>query len=189
MRALLIIIALLPAIAGALGPIKYDPVIKESSERWLPGSNWVRYRAQLYQESRFDPMAVSPAGAAGFAQFMPGTWSDVAPLLGFEGLTPHVAEPAIEAGAFYLSKQMLTWIEPRPYIERRRLGEAGYNAGTGNIIQAQSYCRADAICGFECRHWNEISLYLHEVTGHHSEETIGYIKAIEQWLMMMESYR
>jgi cell wall-associated NlpC family hydrolase len=30
--------------------------------------------AQLYQESAFDPRAVSPAGAEGIAQFMPGTW-------------------------------------------------------------------------------------------------------------------
>jgi cell wall-associated NlpC family hydrolase len=30
--------------------------------------------AQLYQESAFDPKAVSPAGAEGIAQFMPGTW-------------------------------------------------------------------------------------------------------------------
>jgi cell wall-associated NlpC family hydrolase len=30
--------------------------------------------AQLYQESAFDPKAVSPAGAQGIAQFMPATW-------------------------------------------------------------------------------------------------------------------
>ncbi|HEV3169374.1 MAG TPA: bifunctional lytic transglycosylase/C40 family peptidase [Actinocrinis sp.] len=30
--------------------------------------------AQLYQESAFDPKAVSPAGAEGIAQFLPGTW-------------------------------------------------------------------------------------------------------------------
>jgi cell wall-associated NlpC family hydrolase len=33
-----------------------------------------RLAAQLYQESRFQPGAVSPVGAVGIAQFMPETW-------------------------------------------------------------------------------------------------------------------
>lgn len=32
--------------------------------------------AQIQVESNWDPDAVSPAGAQGIAQFMPGTWSD-----------------------------------------------------------------------------------------------------------------
>lgn len=176
--------------ADMLGTDDYDPLIMDASERWLPGSDWKRYRAQLYQESLLDPLATSHAGAQGIAQFMPGTWGEVAPLLGFDGLSPYLAEPAIEAGAFYLSKQMATWTEPRPYIEQRRLGESGYNAGTGNIIKAQWHCRNGCgPCGGLCRDWSEIKLCLSLVTGRHSHETITYIERIERWLMYMRVSR
>ena len=45
-----------------------------SSAGNVPGTDPPLLAAQLYQESGFDPTAVSPAGAIGIAQFMPGTW-------------------------------------------------------------------------------------------------------------------
>lgn len=176
--------------ANALGTDDYDPFIQNASDRWLPGSDWMRYKSQLYQESRLDPDAVSPVGARGIAQFMPGTWSDVAPLLGYSGLSPHIAEPAIEAGAYYLADQIMFWTEPRPYIEQRRLGEASYNAGAGNILKAQRECRqGSGLCGGACRDWYEIHIFLDRVTGRHALETIDYIEKIEHWLMMMKVTR
>jgi len=171
--------------AEAVEPSLYDPYIEAASDTWLPGSDWRRYKAQLYQESRLDTYAVSPAGASGIAQFMPGTWGDVAPVLGYDLLSPFVAEPAINAGAFYLAKQMGIWTEPRSYDELRILGEAGYNAGTGNILSAQRECRA--LPCLECRNWDEISLYLHRVTGRHSAETIDYIQKIDLWLDLIRT--
>jgi len=184
-RALIVIALLSSPAAGQIGHTEYDPLIERASERWLPGADWVRYRSQLYQESRLDPDAVSPVGARGVAQFMPGTWREVAAILGYSGFSPHVVEPSINAGAYYLSQQMLTWTEPRPYIEVRRLGEAGYNAGTGNIIRAQRICRSMP-CGGECRRWDEISRFLHWITGHHAHETIGYIRHIEHRYKLMK---
>jgi len=168
----------------ALGPDTYDEQIRAASERWLPGTDWLRFRAQIYQESLLDPEAVSPVGARGLAQFMPGTWSEVSAALGFsDAISPHVAGPAIEAGAYYLSKQILIWTEPRPYLERRRLGEAGYNAGSGNIIRAQQACRA-AMCS--CISWPEIGAWLPGITGGHALETWTYIQRIEQWHDLMK---
>lgn len=182
------------APAHALGTDRYDPEIRDAAEQWLPGADWLRYRSLLYQESQLDPGARSSAGAEGIAQFMSGTWAEVAPALGHGHLTRRHARAAIEAGAYYLARQMRIWTEDRPYIEKRRLGEASYNAGAGNIIQAQRVCRqGTGPCigqpGRRCRYWSDIGQYLHHVTGHHADETRTYIRRIERWLRVMRAQR
>lgn len=47
----------------------YDGIIKDTAERY--GLNHTLFRRQLYQESRFNPNAVSRAGAMGVGQIMP----------------------------------------------------------------------------------------------------------------------
>lgn len=49
----------------------YDGIIKDTAERY--GLNHTLFRRQLYQESRFNPNAVSHAGAMGIGQIMPKT--------------------------------------------------------------------------------------------------------------------
>lgn len=49
----------------------YDSLIKDTAERY--GLNHSLFRRQLYQESRFNPNAVSRAGAMGIGQIMPKT--------------------------------------------------------------------------------------------------------------------
>lgn len=49
----------------------YDSIIKDTAERY--GLNNSLFRRQLYQESRFNPNAVSRAGAMGIGQIMPKT--------------------------------------------------------------------------------------------------------------------
>ncbi|MCF2526819.1 bifunctional lytic transglycosylase/C40 family peptidase [Yinghuangia sp. KLBMP8922] len=61
------------ALAPGAVPAAYQPAI----ERWgrlCPDISPALLAAQLYQESGFDPKVVSPVGAQGIAQFMPGTW-------------------------------------------------------------------------------------------------------------------
>ena len=76
----------------------------------------------LWQESRFDPNAVSPKGAMGIAQFMPGT----AKLRGLED--PFDPKAAIVASAQYLAK-----------LERQfgnlGLAAAAYNAGENRVTR------------------------------------------------------
>lgn len=169
-----------PATAGPLGTDRYDDEIKKAAELFLPGWDWRWLKAQYYQESRLNPMAVSPAGARGIAQIMPGTWRDEAPRLGYAGLSPHVAGPAILVGARYMAKQRRTWSAKRHEDDRRRLAQASYNAGAGNIIKAQRLCDG-------ARHWPEISACLPHVTGRNAAETITYVQRIERWYWILRT--
>ena len=50
---------------------RYDEIIKKKAERI--GWDWRLLASMIYQESRFNPEAVSWAGAFGLMQLMPGT--------------------------------------------------------------------------------------------------------------------
>jgi hypothetical protein len=52
-------------------PAAYQAPIARAASRWNVSASLLA--AQLYAESGFNPLAVSPAGARGIAQFMPGT--------------------------------------------------------------------------------------------------------------------
>lgn len=74
----------------------------------------------IWKESRFDPNAVSPAGAEGIAQFMPGT----ARMRGLDD--PFDQEKAIAASAFYLA-------ELKSGLGNLGLAAAAYNSGEGRV--------------------------------------------------------
>jgi soluble lytic murein transglycosylase-like protein len=136
------------------------------------------WAAQLYQESLCNPLARSHVGAAGLAQFMPRTWIEVAAQLNLPpGSTPH-EDIAIDAGAYYMARMMRTWSSPRPDFERTRLAQASYNAGAGNIINAQRACNG-------ARDWRNIETCLHLITGRNAEETRTYVERIERWWLAM----
>ncbi len=83
------------------------------------------------RESEFDPVVVSPAGARGMMQLMPGTASDVSRELGIpydrDGLT---SDPAynIRLGSTYLAG-LIDRFGPAPILVA-----VGYNAGPGRAI-------------------------------------------------------
>ncbi|MDZ7809213.1 MAG: transglycosylase SLT domain-containing protein [Arhodomonas sp.] len=162
-------------------PDRYDADIRSAAKLYLPGVDWRLWKSQLYAESRLDPDAVSPVGAAGVAQFMPATWREVTAALGWSGVSPHDAQPAIEAGAYYLARLRRNWSAPRPEADRHSLAAASYNAGLGHLLKAQRRCGGPP--GYA-----EIIECLPEVTGRHSEETITYVQRIWRfWTRMLLS--
>ena len=94
-----------------------DPLIAAAS-RWNVSAALLA--AQLMAESNFNPFAVSPVGAQGIAQFMPGT----AASYGLDDPFDPVA--AIDAQAHLMSDLIRQLGSPE-------LALAGYNAGPGAV--------------------------------------------------------
>jgi len=176
----LVVITSTPAAAQTF-PDRYDSSIQKAVERYWPDFPfWRAWKAQLYQESRLDPDVCSYVGACGVAQFMPRTWTAITQELGWEGVSPHDAKYAIEAGAYYMAQLRKGWKSKRSEIERHRLAQASYNAGFGNIAKAQARCGGAPL-------WDDVKVCLHLVTGRHHKETIGYVDRIARWWRMMEA--
>lgn len=91
---------------------------------------WLIVKAQCWQESRFDPYAVSDAGAQGLMQVIPGT----AKYLGIED--PFDPEQSIEGGVKYLAEQYNHLKEIRHKTDRIKAALASYNGGRGYINSA-----------------------------------------------------
>ena len=134
---------------------------------------WQQLKAQCYQESRLNPKAVSPVGAQGLCQFMPGTWKE---MMKYGLNNPWNPAQSIRAAAIYMSYQHRFWSSERPWIDRSMLATANYNAGGGNVLKAQRKCPGSIL-------YNEVVKCLPEITGRHSRETIDYV-----WLIHFKWY-
>lgn len=125
--------------SGAV-PAQYEALVRAAGQQCAEVSAPI-IAAQLKQESGFNPRAVSPVGAQGIAQFMPGTWPSVGRDENGDGRAdPFDPEDAIPAQARYdcnLAAQI------RGYVQAGRLtGDvtqlmlASYNAGLGSVLRA-----------------------------------------------------
>ena len=141
-------------------------------EAFLPvGTDHRLLISQCYQESRLDPFAVSPVGARGLCQFMPGTWREVVDNIGLSPDDVWLPEASIRAAGYYMGKLHRTWSAPRPAMDRYMISTASYNCGAGNMIKAQKLCGGKNL-------YKEIIPCLPDVTGRHSKETITYVRNI-----------
>ena len=150
--------------------IKYDKWFKQYNEMYRPLIDWRLMKAQCMAESNLNPLAVSPVNAQGICQFMPATWSDTERALKLDG-NPFHPELNIQFASFYMMKQEKFWKSERPAADRTSLAMASYNAGAGHLVKAQRKCGGGNL-------YVEIIPCLERVTGHHSVETINYVKRI-----------
>lgn len=102
-------------------PAIYAPVVAELSARYDLSPALIE--AVVWQESRWREGAISPAGARGLAQLMPGTARDL-------GVDPDDPIANLEGGARYLREQLDRFDGD---LERAL---AAYNAGPGRVTRA-----------------------------------------------------
>jgi soluble lytic murein transglycosylase-like protein len=148
----------------------YDYFFIEATKIHLQSFDWRFLKAQAFQESRFDPDAISPVGAMGVMQIMPKTWEQGKAQKWAIG-NPYNAEDSIYAGAYYMGYLIGQWKSKRPAIDRFALALASYNAGIGNILKAQAEKGGSNL-------YSDIISGLPDITGVHSKETIQYVKRI-----------
>lgn len=122
-----------------------------AQEHKLPPAFFARL---IWTESRFDPNAVSPKGAAGVAQFMPATARE-------RGLDdPFDPRSAIPASAHFLA-------DLRAEFGNLGLAAAAYNAGPGRVrswraghtgLPAETQNFVFSITGFPAHQWNGVEI-------------------------------
>lgn len=99
--------------------------------------DWRLLAAQSYQESGFDPQAVSPMGAMGLMQLMPRTAQSV----GVNLNNIFDSEANVRGGVRYISELIRHFADiPNP-TERTKFVLAAYNAGPGHIDDARQLAR------------------------------------------------
>ena len=120
-------------------PVPQDVVALIESAVQEAGSQFVTesvLAAQLYQESHFDPAAVSPVGAQGIAQFMPATWAAWGRDENGDGKAdPFDVQDAIPAAARF-DAHVAESVAAVPG-DRVELMLAAYNAGPGAVLLYQ----------------------------------------------------
>ena len=117
--------------------------------RW----DWRLMAAQCYQESTFDPKAVSFAGAKGLMQIMPGT----ADHLGVSRSMLYDPETNIAAAAKLIKELQQAFSDIRDNYERTNFVLASYNGGSFHIRDAMALAKRD---GRNPHRWADVSPYV-----------------------------
>ena len=153
---------------------RFDPFFDAYAGQYLSDYDprWLKAQCAAESGKQLDASALSPAGAGGVCQFMPGTWSDATRALSMIGTSRFNPRANIKAAAWLMRRYTAIWTSHRPPLAKLDLGKASYNAGPGNILKAQRESGGALL-------WGDISPYLHKVTGEHSRETITYVKRID----------
>lgn len=152
------------------------------------GWDWRLMAAQCYQESGFDPQAVSWAGARGLMQIMPET----AAHLGLSANHINSPEHNIAAAAQYIRELNRTFNDVSGRMDRINFVLAAYNGGAGHVRDAMALARKH---GKNPHKWEEVSYYILQLSrpefyndpdvnfGYlRGQETYDYVKSInERW--------
>lgn len=141
-----------PFISKEKGIIStYDTYFKEAAT--ATGWDWRLIAAQCYQESGFDPNAVSWAGAKGLMQIMPRT-ADMLNLPSEKIFQPRDNIAAASRLIYRLQNELRDVSDP---VERIKFVLASYNGGLGHITDARALTRK---YGGNSQRWEDVEYYI-----------------------------
>ncbi|MBR1499583.1 MAG: transglycosylase SLT domain-containing protein [Bacteroidaceae bacterium] len=129
----------------------YDELFRRHSG--TAGWDWRLLAAQCYQESGFDPQALSSMGAQGLMQLMPAT----AEAMGVPEGQVFDPEQNISAATRYIRRVSQAFSGIRDTQERIRFTLAAYNGGTGHVQDAQILARK---AGRDPHRWDEVAPFI-----------------------------
>ncbi len=139
-----------PYVSRSKGIIsQYDAEFIRGSRHM--GWDWRLIAAQCYQESGFDPDAVSWAGAKGLMQIIPST----AKSLGINDI--YDPKENIDAGCRYLRQLQASFSDVRNRIDKIRFTLAAYNGGPRHIRDAMNLAKK---YGKSPTSYNDVSFYI-----------------------------
>lgn len=145
-----------PFISRAKGIIStYDNYFKTAAR--YTGWDWKLIAAQCYQESGFDPNAVSWAGASGLMQIMPAT----ARQYGLSEERLFAPAENIAAAAQHIRYLQRQFSDIASAEERICFVLAAYNGGLGHIRDAQALARK---YGSGSQKWADVSYYVRNLS-------------------------
>ena len=140
------------------------------------GWDWRLLAAMSYQESGFDPQAVSSMGAMGLMQLMPST----ADAMGVPRDKRFDPEQNISASTRYIRKVSQSFSDIKDAEERIKFTLAAYNGGVGHVQDAQTLTRK---AGRDHQVWQEVTpfiLHLSEPRYYRDPDVLnGYMRGSE----------
>ena len=140
------------------------------------GWDWRLLAAMSYQESGFDPQAVSSMGAMGLMQLMPST----ADAMGVPRDKRFDPEQNISASTRYIRKVSQSFSDIKDAEERIKFTLAAYNGGVGHVQDAQTLTRK---AGRDHQIWQEVApfiLHLSEPRYYRDPDVLnGYMRGSE----------
>ena len=149
----------------------YDEIVKREASKH--GFDWPLIVAQMYQESRFNRKARSPAGAIGLMQLLPRTARE----FGVRNLRN--AEQSIRAGVAYLA-WLHSRFEPELTVKDRIwFALAAYNAGYQHVRDARQLAGE---LGFDPGRWFdnvEEAMRLLSKPAYYRKADFGYVRGFE----------
>ncbi len=148
---------------------KYAKLIQETSAKY--DFDWRFIAAVIYQESHFNPRAISYTGVRGLMQLT----QDTAKEMGVENRCD--PEQSIKGGVQYI-KKLYDKYEDAKNPDRLLITLASYNVGRGHILDAQEMARRR---GFDPNSWSALEqiLPLLRYRQYYKKTRYGYCRGTE----------